>query len=321
MAQAVTVYRWDDVGAPQASEGRPAEFMTVLKKCLVEGYGTKASAGWSIAHESAPEESPYIALRNNAIEGSGGVLMVKASNNNLNTTGRFQAAGDFISDTEQSRLGAYFYGYLFGNSSGYPNNWIIVATSTAFYFLSHSDSTANNNYHGTYNHTCFFAGDFISFYSNDQSKFITLSGLKNSSSAGWNSQLNYLLGDNPTTSTGDVYALDGSESKSNAYLTTCFGLPNVSNSSIQDSEPPIRVLSPYFFVSGSYNLASAGGQGNSQLLPFVRGRIPGLFGSQESGYRNKSMAFSKLIDGVNHMSIAKANNGGTNFWINLEEWA
>lgn len=58
MARTPTVYRWDDPGAPDLSalhttndERDLMYFHTVLKACLVTGYGAKAAAGWTMPHE------------------------------------------------------------------------------------------------------------------------------------------------------------------------------------------------------------------------------------------------------------------------------
>lgn len=58
MARTPTVYRWDDPGAPDLSALHPSNnerdlmyFHTVLKACLVTGYGAKAAAGWIMPHE------------------------------------------------------------------------------------------------------------------------------------------------------------------------------------------------------------------------------------------------------------------------------
>lgn len=58
MARTPTVYRWDDPGAPDLSALHSSNnerdlmyFHTVLKACLVTGYGAKAAAGWTMPHE------------------------------------------------------------------------------------------------------------------------------------------------------------------------------------------------------------------------------------------------------------------------------
>ena len=47
---APTVYRWDDSGAPSLA-GVEGTLIDVLRGCLVDGYGAKAGAGWTIAYE------------------------------------------------------------------------------------------------------------------------------------------------------------------------------------------------------------------------------------------------------------------------------
>lgn len=52
MAQALTVYRWDDLGAPQLTQTHGSA-VDVLKKCLIDGYGAKSAAGWVLEDISA----------------------------------------------------------------------------------------------------------------------------------------------------------------------------------------------------------------------------------------------------------------------------
>lgn len=47
---APTVYYYDDPGAPVISNGQDA-FYQVIKACLVDGYGAKAGAGWSVVYD------------------------------------------------------------------------------------------------------------------------------------------------------------------------------------------------------------------------------------------------------------------------------
>lgn len=321
MAQPVTVYRWDDVGAPQVIDGKPSEYMNVFKKCLVEGYGSKAPVGWTVEDESLPEETPFLAIKNDELKGgSGGAMTFKAQNDNAITVITCQSALDYISKTEQSRVGAYFT--IGAGSTGVhsANKWIIIASATAFYFLALPEYTMNRNYFGTYAHIMFFAGDIKSFYGADPARFVSLSGSINSNSFAWNGGLNNIISDNYSSICGYMYALDASANKASGYIVSSFGIHAVGQNSIQDSTPEIRVLSPTLLCSGSYNLSAAGSNINSETLPFARGEIPGLFISQEYGYRIEKMPFIKLIDGVSHFSIPRSNNGGTCAWINLEEW-
>lgn len=63
----VTVYKKGDAGAPalvyntaQATIANFAAFKTILKACLVNGYGSKAAAGWELIAEG----TQYLVLRN-----------------------------------------------------------------------------------------------------------------------------------------------------------------------------------------------------------------------------------------------------------------
>jgi hypothetical protein len=77
MARTPTVYRWDDPGAPDLSALHPSNdernlmyFHTVLKACLVDGYGSKAAAGWAMPHEETTPTGSRFVLTNTANSGA-----------------------------------------------------------------------------------------------------------------------------------------------------------------------------------------------------------------------------------------------------------
>ncbi len=77
MARTPTVYRWDDPGAPDLNAIMPTTndkkrlwMHTVLKACLVDGYGGKAAAGWAMPHEEITSEGCRFVLKNAANSGS-----------------------------------------------------------------------------------------------------------------------------------------------------------------------------------------------------------------------------------------------------------
>lgn len=321
MTQAVTVYRWDDEGAPQVTDGKPNEYLEVFKKCLVDGYGNKQPLGWVVEDESLPDDTPFLSIKNNISEGgSGGVIMFSASNNNQRTAIRCQSVLDYISKTEHARTGPYFAISSGSTGTNSANKWIVIASAKAFYFIALPEHTLTRNSFGTYSHILFFAGDIKSFYGADSASFVTLSGKVNTMSMGWNGSLNYILGDATSSTVGQVYALDGALEKADIYVLSSFGNHSVNQPSIQDSSPDIRVLSSLLVCTGGYYLSGAGNYGNNESLPFARGEVPGLFVSQEYGFMNEKMPFIKLIDGVEYFSIPRANNGGSCAWICMEEW-
>ncbi len=77
MARTPTVYRSDDAGAPDLDAIMPTTddknkllFHTILKACLVDGYGSKAAAGWTMPHDEITADGCRFVLTNAANSGS-----------------------------------------------------------------------------------------------------------------------------------------------------------------------------------------------------------------------------------------------------------
>lgn len=65
---AVTIYRSTDSGAPalpaNANYVGASFYMDIIKKCLVDGYGSKAGAGWSLVYEDTTANKRRLAVSN-----------------------------------------------------------------------------------------------------------------------------------------------------------------------------------------------------------------------------------------------------------------
>ena len=48
------LYSWDDVGAPSHSGSSVGQILTIIRACLVDGYGTRTPAGWSMPFSDLP---------------------------------------------------------------------------------------------------------------------------------------------------------------------------------------------------------------------------------------------------------------------------
>lgn len=318
MALPVTMYRWDDVGAPQIVEGKPSEYMNVLKKCLVEGYGSKASLGWSVAEEIAVP--PYIAFKNDVTAGgSGGVITFSADNDEIATVVKYESCQDYIDKDNQMRKSAYagFDRYISGNLA--INKWIVIGTSKAFYlFIFSQYHLENGNKQGSRDSISIFSGDFNSLYPNDDATFITIFGQKNNLTPSWNQTFLYYLSEGNTRNLLDVYALDGSETSATASLSSIFGENNYV-SSIYTGIANISVLCPIYLLMGVDGLRSSQDYHGS-TLPLNRGIIPGLFVANAPGHRDETIPFTRLIDNKNYFSIPSGNAFTGCCWISLEEW-
>lgn len=65
---AVTIYRSTDAGAPalpaNANYVGASFYMDIIKKCLVDGYGSKAGAGWTLVYEDTTANKRRLAVSN-----------------------------------------------------------------------------------------------------------------------------------------------------------------------------------------------------------------------------------------------------------------
>jgi len=101
MSLAPIVYKSTDTDAPQInSEDWVGGFVNVLKKCLVEGYGDKQPAGWSLELEGNDSNGkPVWVLRNSPSEGSGLYFRFRKDGTTLFTSGGINITGlDFTPD-------------------------------------------------------------------------------------------------------------------------------------------------------------------------------------------------------------------------------
>lgn len=141
MAQAVTVYRWDDPGAPQLTQTHGSA-VDVLKKCLIDGYGTKSAAGWVLEDISAdnnnmifsPASRSWMYLiyddGRNAFWGERGALFgaIDAYNSIEETFSHL----NYSSWTEQPRNDASYYNQVIDKQA---DKWVILANNESCYLL------------------------------------------------------------------------------------------------------------------------------------------------------------------------------------------
>lgn len=145
----VKVYKWDDIGAPALNKTANC-MINIFKACLVDGYGSKTSAGWTAPFEDAgvkvlrPAISPStdFYLRLSADTGTEVVAQVYLDMNNANTGDlKLQCATPFK--------------YAKKNSSG---KWILVASPRGICFLCEQAYAAPLEKKGAF----FYAGDVVS---------------------------------------------------------------------------------------------------------------------------------------------------------------
>ena len=157
MGMAPTIYRYDDVGAPVITDGRDRLYQ-ILKACLIDGYGSKAAAGWSVVYDDWSGSGVFTIT--NALQT--GVLGLKWLDNAGYGPGMFVCEGMIDAYTPvNARSGKNalnsldeltdVVGYQRGQfiNSGSYNNWVVVANENCCLFFMGSDEVLFSPQEGT----------------------------------------------------------------------------------------------------------------------------------------------------------------------------
>jgi hypothetical protein len=310
MSSLVTVYRWDDVGAPQL-DGTSGAFINVLKKCLVDGYGSKSPLGWSLEFDN-PSIGKAV-FKNSPVTGSGGFFQIWSSTglpNSVNTYFNIKAAvgmTDFDTYVNPS-----YQAIMYNNS--FNTRWVIVGTDRGFYIQALDNRYTDYTY---YYSNVWFVGDIKSYIPNDAGQFLLLGGELNyddtsaseTDSITWISQ-NRIL--------NKVYDVDGNPGN------TIYKLPFVLNVSTTPQTNTLDVTTPVMMQKCIMALVSSDKDRDnisvtiSETRPQIRGELVGFIKSNLVCRPTVSWPMIVPIDGVDHIGFA--HKYGVECWINTEVW-
>ncbi|MGE4260022.1 hypothetical protein [Shewanella sp.] len=340
MGLPVTVYSYDDPGAPSLGTCKPSEIINILKKCLIDGYGDKTPAGWTVEFEDA---SNAIVFRNSPIEGSGGfVKLWPKSAGDIARDLIFMQTAPFINsiDPDWSLTPGASFRNIFFNGHGNVLRWRMYATSRCFYlfFYGTTSSYGANVAMGTTSFPSVFVGDFQSFIPGDLNTFVAIG--KNSSTA-----------DEPLNSTSYPLALFQISVSANlfkAYETTNFNnyksigfqqfgvISQTWGTTLIADTPPSSfnmMFSPIILGLSSTYMDQTGSSTNSQyqdsegtnvcrsmLQPAMRGIMPGLYFSPFYGCANEPIFYPWIADGVEWHLLGQYHFGGSRTWLTLGDW-
>ncbi|WP_345844796.1 hypothetical protein [Shewanella algae] len=328
MSLPVTVYRWDDPGAPQLQNRTYAEWLEILRKCLVDGYGTKQPAGWSILLGDAANNYMIFKTGDNVPGYPGGCMWLSAMYKDGRNTERMQIrTAPVISSLNPDWASVPGASYLYSWGSAYATKWIVIATAVSFYILTSSDYRPTMA-QGTYEHPAFGIGSIDSFYVNDVNGFGILTVHSNSDniSTSWQFALGYTGNASLVGRYGQVTGED--TRKDHEINLFC---PNSLSSSIQHNGEgsPNPIYSKMAIVIDAYNASNASdtykdSEGvlfkDSLLQPQVRGQFPGILVSSSAAYSDAIFPVTKVINGAEHYLVPNPHNGACQYWINAESW-
>nr|DAQ73716.1 MAG TPA: hypothetical protein [Caudoviricetes sp.] len=142
----VTVYRNTDTGAPQLT-GTAGSLKTVLKACLVEGYGSQSSLGWEMPFENNTDA----VFRSKDPKSCRIALGVKNTGQRVAELSIMDGPSGLDAARAVSRINGARFPYM--PSSGTSNSWVLIGHSRAFVLLIK----------GLYRSRIVWFGDFPSF--------------------------------------------------------------------------------------------------------------------------------------------------------------
>jgi len=156
----VTVYRKTDASAP-TYDGTIGSLCTLLDACLVNGYGAKSAAGWTI-NQTGTNKRAYL-------QGSGSSGRLLYVDDSVGTV--YATVSGYYSATSITNLlypfGAAASGYIYKLDSG--GDWTLIANSKAFILLT-LNSTWSNCW------VPFFFGDITSYFPSDAGRCMIFGG-------------------------------------------------------------------------------------------------------------------------------------------------
>ncbi|MBV2127917.1 hypothetical protein [Arsukibacterium indicum] len=335
MAQPVTVFRWDDPGAPQLVDGKPSEIINILTKCLVDGYGTQLPLGWTRPFYDPVNQAA--AFRNNVAAGGSGGYTKIYSNDNSDANHALMRITHAVSMTDISTLVKQGWTHAFATINATGDNrmdkWALIGTATAFYFfISRNAAPMGENANSYYNPTI-FVGDFFSRIPNDTGRFITIattgSAGDTTNASSFTQTLDFWSSQPPGTSQSliKIYNADNAAAFS-SYTIKLSGINGGSSGDVGFAGEPLGehalVNVMIFMLSSSTADGSKDINGvvlaNSVVSPLFRGVLPGFYDSFAMGYRLEPWPKIIGINGDDYWLLRNSHRGPCHLMIKLGEW-
>ena len=130
-------YLYTDVNAPSFSYTGAGAILPVLDAVLVNGYGTKASLGWTIEYTGS---NIRVYRNSTTASGSTGMYLYVDDNDNSYTKVRaYKTMSDINTGTDQTPPNVISGGFLYwskdmGSSTNIVRAWCIIGDERTFYF-------------------------------------------------------------------------------------------------------------------------------------------------------------------------------------------
>jgi len=175
-----TVYHSSDAGAPVLS-GAAGSLVAVLKACLVDGYGAKAGAGWSMPFvDGMAQNAVFRNVESRALRVQDDGLAPNPDSRWARVTGAAVAAGlDTLTDPFPGAT--VDAGWLKSDAADADSKeWFVIADDKRFYFFPHTQTGAAGTGDDVGNEfKVWFFGRFSSFMPGDPGPYMMSSYWQN----------------------------------------------------------------------------------------------------------------------------------------------
>jgi hypothetical protein len=153
----IRLYSWDDASAPQMGDTNDGSLLSILRACLVDGYGSRTAAGWTMPYSDLankvavfkpPTSDVYLRLDDNYSYQWAKVRGYHTMSDVDTGTGEFPRQEDLVS-------GSYFIAVSKKGGTGTTSNadkWHLLVDDANdwFYFFTHYTTYEGGFFFGKY---------------------------------------------------------------------------------------------------------------------------------------------------------------------------
>lgn len=261
----VRLFRSNESGAPQLSSTTPGDLLTILRACLVEGFGSRTPAGWTMPFSDLPNKKAcFKSVSGDTLRLDDSLDYRWAAVTGFKTMTSLNVGTEEYPNLDQLGAGNHYRVSKRYDSTGTSGAWMVIASDNWFYFIGMQNDASFNYpsgfYFGEYDclNPSFTENYILTGYKSTLASVTTTSTYTSLySSSEWFARRNY---QNALLPTGLFFQLDLT-----SYLN-----PNPFTGSLELTKTPLRdnnspfvkygYLANHFRVCGSTRMGYKGGE-------------------------------------------------------------
>lgn len=141
----VKLYRSLDVGAPELSDSTAGSLITILRACLVDGYGSRTAAGWTMPFSDLPNnKAAFQSVSGDSVQIDDNNDYRWASALGFKTMSALDVGTEQYPDNDQIGAGNEYRIFKRYNTAVTSSNWAMIVSDNWFYFVNNDADTTRN---------------------------------------------------------------------------------------------------------------------------------------------------------------------------------